>query len=154
MNAINAAEREKVANENKGEAAKILTVKNAEAEAEKKHQSGLGVKMQRIAIAEGVKEAAALVKEAMPDLTDDQISEILFTNQYIDAITELTKSPNVKVMAFPLDPRAAGDIRSQFRDALIAARELPTDREITELAARTLEQKEGELKPSKEKIRK
>ena len=55
MNEINAAQREQVAASARGEAEKILKVKQAEAEAESKALQGQGIANQRKAIIEGLK---------------------------------------------------------------------------------------------------
>jgi regulator of protease activity HflC (stomatin/prohibitin superfamily) len=55
MNDINAAQREQVAANARGEAEKILVVKKAEAEAESKALQGQGIANQRKAIIEGLK---------------------------------------------------------------------------------------------------
>ena len=55
MNDINAAQREQVAADARGEAEKILVVKKAEAEAESKALQGQGIANQRKAIIEGLR---------------------------------------------------------------------------------------------------
>src|SRR6201995_276519 len=54
MNDINAAQREQVAANARGEAEKILVVKKAEAEAQSKALQGQGIANQRKAIIEGL----------------------------------------------------------------------------------------------------
>merc|ERR1712157_355630 len=57
MNEINAARRQREAAVEKGEAEKLLQVKAAEADAESKHLSGLGIAKMRKAIADGFKDS-------------------------------------------------------------------------------------------------
>ncbi len=57
MNEINAAQREQVAAAARGEAEKILKVKQAEAESESKALQGQGIANQRKAIIEGLKQS-------------------------------------------------------------------------------------------------
>ncbi len=57
MNDINAAQREQVAANARGEAEKILVVKKAEAEAESKALQGQGIANQRKAIIEGLQDS-------------------------------------------------------------------------------------------------
>ena len=66
MNDINAAERLRVAAEEKGEAEKILKVKAAEAEAESMALAGKGIADQRLAIVEGLRESVDRVPENGP----------------------------------------------------------------------------------------
>nr|TKV93898.1 hypothetical protein SEVIR_9G259400v2 [Setaria viridis] len=56
MNDINAAQRLQLASVYKGEAEKILLVKKAEAEAEVKYLSGVGIAKQRQAITDGLRD--------------------------------------------------------------------------------------------------
>jgi len=65
MNDINAAQREQVAANARGEAEKILVVKRAEAEAESKALQGRGIANQRKAIIEGLQNFRKLL-EAHP----------------------------------------------------------------------------------------
>merc|ERR1711988_1614613 len=55
FNDINASRRMREAQQEKAEAEKILQVKAAEADAESKHLSGVGVARQRAAIVEGLR---------------------------------------------------------------------------------------------------
>ena len=57
MNRINAAEREKVAAQYEGDAARILIVEKAKAEAESKRLQGQGIADQRREIARGLEES-------------------------------------------------------------------------------------------------
>src|SRR5208283_4733871 len=64
MNEINAAQREQVAATARGEAEKILKVKQAEAEAESKALQGQGIANQRKAIIEGLKDSVEAFSKA------------------------------------------------------------------------------------------
>ena len=64
MNDINAAQREQVAANARGEAEKILVVKKAEAEAESKALQGQGIANQRKAIIEGLQVSSRAVPES------------------------------------------------------------------------------------------
>ena len=64
MNDINAAQREQVAANARGEADKILVVKKAEAEAESKALQGQGIANQRKAIIEGLQTSDRAVPES------------------------------------------------------------------------------------------
>ena len=63
MNDINAAQREQVAANARGEAEKILVVKKAEAEAESKALQGQGIANQRKAIIEGLQSLNRAIPE-------------------------------------------------------------------------------------------
>ncbi|HMD30669.1 MAG TPA: SPFH domain-containing protein, partial [Candidatus Acidoferrales bacterium] len=66
MNDINAARREQEAALAKGEAARIMAVKNAEAEAQSKKLQGEGIANQRKAIIEGLRESVETFTQAVP----------------------------------------------------------------------------------------
>merc|ERR1712164_72084 len=59
MNEINASKRLKEASAEKADGDKVLVVKSAEAEAESKYLSGVGVARQRKAIVDGLKSSIA-----------------------------------------------------------------------------------------------
>src|ERR1051326_17599 len=65
MNDINAAQREQVAAQARGEAEKILKVKQAEADAESKALQGRGIADQRKAIISGLRESVEAFKESV-----------------------------------------------------------------------------------------
>ena len=62
MNRINASEREKIAAQFEGDAARILIVEKAKAEAESKRLQGQGIADQRREIARGLEESGIIVK--------------------------------------------------------------------------------------------
>ena len=66
MNDINAAQREQVAANARGEAEKILVVKKAEAEAESKALQGQGIANQRKAIIEGLRGSIEQFRRSSP----------------------------------------------------------------------------------------
>merc|ERR1712097_30468 len=57
MNEINAAQRARVAAQDRAEAEKIMVVKAAEADAEAKYLAGTGIARQRQAIINGLRES-------------------------------------------------------------------------------------------------
>ncbi|HEX3035263.1 MAG TPA: SPFH domain-containing protein [Thermodesulfobacteriota bacterium] len=71
MNEINAAERLRIAAQEKGEAEKILKVKQAEADMESKRLEGEGISGQRKAIVKGFKEAVEDTAKALNINTDE-----------------------------------------------------------------------------------
>eukprot|EP00899_Mesostigma_viride_P021450 jgi/Mesvir1/29306/Mv01566-RA.2 len=65
MNEINAAQRMRVAAQDKAEADKIRIVKAAEADAESKHLQGVGISRQRQAIVDGLRESVTNFSQAI-----------------------------------------------------------------------------------------
>jgi len=76
MNEINAAQRLRVAAEQKGEAEKILVVKAAEAEAESKALQGQGIARQRKAIVEGLRESVEAFAEGVEGTTPGDVMNL------------------------------------------------------------------------------
>lgn len=101
MNDINAAQREQVAATARGEAAKTLAVKAAEAEKETKRLRGEGVAAEREAIAKGIKDSAAQIKDALGDVGSDEIMRILLTTQGYDAMRDIAGNAKATVVFVP-----------------------------------------------------
>jgi len=83
MNQINAAQRMRVAATDKAEAEKILVVKAAEADAESKYLSGVGIARQRKAIIEGLRESVVLFSDQVPDTRPKDVMDIVLMTQYV-----------------------------------------------------------------------
>lgn len=94
MNEINKSRRDKEALINKMESQRILIVKAAEAEAESKKLSGMGVARQRKAIIQGFQESV----EAFADSGGDQgmqmkdVLELILCTQYFDTLKDMGTS--------------------------------------------------------------
>lgn len=86
MNEINAARRLKEAASHQAEADKIRQVKNAEAEAEARYLSGLGVARQRKAIVQGLQASVSEFSEDVGGATPKDVMDILLLSQYFDTL--------------------------------------------------------------------
>ena len=89
MNEINAAQREQVAATARGEAEKILKVKQAEAEAESKALQGQGIANQRKAIIEGLKDSVEAFSKAVEGSTPQDVMMLVLVTQYLDTMKEI-----------------------------------------------------------------
>lgn len=87
MNEINAARRLKEAASHQAEADKIRQVKGAEAEAEARYLSGLGVARQRKAIVEGLQSSVAAFSEEVEGAAPRDVMDILLLTQYFDTLS-------------------------------------------------------------------
>jgi regulator of protease activity HflC (stomatin/prohibitin superfamily) len=125
MNEIQAQSRLQVAAQAKGEANKVLTVKNAEAEAESKRLQGEGIASQRKAIVEGLRESVKQFQEATGVNAGDVLRLVLMT-QYFDTMKEIGVSSGSKVILMPHTPGGMGDIAEQLRQSIISANETKT----------------------------
>jgi regulator of protease activity HflC (stomatin/prohibitin superfamily) len=87
MNEINAARRLKEAASHQAEAEKVRQVKAAEAEAEARYLSGLGVARQRKAIVEGLKSSVSEFSEEVSGASPKDVMDILLLSQYFDTLS-------------------------------------------------------------------
>lgn len=87
MNEINASRRLKEAASHKAEADKVRQVKAAEAEAEARYLSGLGVARQRKAIVQGLQESVGVFSDEVEGATPKDVMDILLLSQYFDTLS-------------------------------------------------------------------
>jgi len=87
MNEINASRRLKEAAHHKAEADKIKQIKAAEAEAESKYLSGLGVARQRKAIVAGLQDSVAEFSNEVKGSEPKDVMDILLLSQYFDTLS-------------------------------------------------------------------
>jgi regulator of protease activity HflC (stomatin/prohibitin superfamily) len=89
MNEINAARRLREAASHKAEADKTKQVKHAEAEAEARYLSGLGVARQRKAIVEGLQHSVSEFSTNVKGATPKDVMDILLLSQYFDTLSAI-----------------------------------------------------------------
>jgi len=118
MNEINAARRQREAAVERGEAEKILQVKSAEADAEAKHLSGIGVARMRKAIADGFKDSMQSMSSG--GLTPQESVHMLVTTQYLDTLKDFANNPSSSSIMIPHGPGAAKSLEDQVRDGFAA----------------------------------
>jgi regulator of protease activity HflC (stomatin/prohibitin superfamily) len=97
MSEVVASEQLRKAAQNKGEAAKIQAIKEAEGEKERKRLQGEGIALEREAIAEGLRSSIEIMKSA----TGHNSKEILATlslTQYLDTLKQIGSTENTKVI--------------------------------------------------------
>lgn len=87
MNEINASKRLKEASAHRAEADKVKAIKFAEAEAEARYLSGMGVARQRKAIVSGLKESVEQFSNKVDDVSSKDVMDILLLSQYFDTLT-------------------------------------------------------------------
>merc|ERR1711933_173808 len=87
MNEINASKRLKEASAHKAEADKVKQIKAAEAEAESRYLSGMGVARQRKAIVSGLKESVEQFSDKVDEVSSKDVMDILLLSQYFDTLT-------------------------------------------------------------------
>jgi len=119
MNEINAAQRMRVAATDQAEAQKILAVKAAEAEAETKYLSGLGIARQRKAIVDGLRDSVMSFSEAVGGTTPKDVMDLLLVNQYFDTLKEIGAKSGSNTIFIPHSPSSVGEMSSQIRDGMM-----------------------------------
>jgi regulator of protease activity HflC (stomatin/prohibitin superfamily) len=124
MNEIQAQQRLQVAANAKGEANKILVVKNAEAEAESKRLQGEGIAKQRRAIIDGLRDSVDAFKEKIEGLSAGDVLNLVLLTQYFDTLKEIGVSAGSKVILTPHSPGALSDISSEIRNAVLTGTEM------------------------------
>jgi regulator of protease activity HflC (stomatin/prohibitin superfamily) len=123
MNDIQTQQRLQVAAAAKGEANKILVVKNAEAEAESKRLQGEGIAKQRRAIVDGLRESIAAFTDQIGGVSAPEVLKLVLLTQYFDTMKEIGVSSGSKVILMPHSPSGITDIAEQLQKAIIAGTE-------------------------------
>jgi regulator of protease activity HflC (stomatin/prohibitin superfamily) len=123
MNEIQTQQRLQVAAAAKGEANKILVVKNAEAEAESKRLQGEGIAKQRSAIIAGLRESITAFAEKVGSVNEQEALKLVLLTQYFDTVKEIGVSSGSKVILLPHVPGGMTDIAEQIRTSIMTANE-------------------------------
>jgi regulator of protease activity HflC (stomatin/prohibitin superfamily) len=119
MNDINAAQREQVAASARGEAEKILKVKQAEAEAQSKALQGQGIANQRKAIIEGLKDSVEAFSKAVEGSTPKDVMMLVLVTQYLDTMKEIGANDKSNTILMSHSPAAVSDLFRQMQDAVM-----------------------------------
>lgn len=114
MNDINAAQREQIAAQARGEADKILKVKQAEAEAESKALQGDGVARQRQAIIKGLQSSVEQFKTAVEGSTAQDVMAMVLMTQYFDTMREVGVTGKAATILLPSSPGTVNDLMAQI----------------------------------------
>jgi len=122
MNDINAAQREQVAANARGEAEKILVVKKAEAEAESKALQGQGIANQRRAIIEGLQGSIEQFQKVVGDATTQEVMQLVLITQYFDTIKSIGELDKTNTLFLSHSPGAVKEISEQLLQSMLAAR--------------------------------
>jgi regulator of protease activity HflC (stomatin/prohibitin superfamily) len=121
MNDINAAQREQVAANARGEAEKILVVKKAEAEAESKALQGQGIANQRKAIIEGLQGSIDQFKKVVEDASTSEVMQLVMVTQYFDTIKSIGENDKTNTLFLSHSPGAVREISDQILQSMLVA---------------------------------
>ena len=108
MNRINASEREKIAAQFEGDAARILIVEKAKAEAESKRLQGQGIADQRREIARGLEESVEVLNKV--GINSQEASALIVVTQHYDTLQSIGEATNTNLILLPNSPQAGSDM--------------------------------------------
>ena len=115
MNRINASEREKIAAQFEGDAARILIVEKAKAEAESKRLQGQGIADQRREIARGLEESVEVLNKV--GINSQEASALIVVTQHYDTLQSIGQETNSNLILLPNSPQAG----SQMLNDMVAS---------------------------------
>lgn len=121
MNDINAAQRAQVAAQARGEAEKILKVKQAEAEAESKALQGAGIARERQAIIDGLSSSIEHFQQGVPGATAEEVMALVLLTQYFDTLRDIGTRGGTNTLFLPNNPGAASELQTQILAGLRGA---------------------------------
>jgi len=121
MNDINAAQREQVAANARGEAEKILVVKKAEAEAESKALQGQGIANQRKAIIEGLQVSIEQFQRVVEGASAREVMQLVMVTQYFDTLKSIGENDKTNTLFLPHSPAAVKDVSEEIMQSMLVA---------------------------------
>jgi len=121
MNDINAAQREQVAANARGEAEKILVVKKAEAEAESKALQGQGIANQRKAIIEGLQVSIEQFQKVVDGASSRDVMQLVLVTQYFDTLKSIGESDKTNTLFLSHAPGAVHEVSDQILQSMLVA---------------------------------
>ena len=122
MNRINASEREKVAAQFEGDAARILIVEKAKAEAESKRLQGQGIADQRREIARGLEESVSVLNKV--DINSQEASALIVVTQHYDTLQSIGQETNSNLILLPNSPQAGSDMLNNMVASFTASNQI------------------------------
>jgi regulator of protease activity HflC (stomatin/prohibitin superfamily) len=124
MNDINAAQREQVAANARGEAEKILVVKKAEAEAESKALQGQGIANQRKAIIEGLQVSIEQFQKVVDGASSKDVMQLVMVTQYFDTLKSIGENDKTNTLFLSHSPSAVKDVSEQIMESMVVAQQV------------------------------
>ena len=122
MNKINAAERQKIAAQYEGDAARILIVEKAKAEAESKRLQGQGIADQRREIARGLEESVDVLNNV--GINSQEASALIVVTQHYDTLQSIGEETNSNLILLPNSPQAGSDMLNNMVASFTASNQI------------------------------
>lgn len=122
MNRINAADREKTAAQYEGDAARILIVEKAKAEAESKRLQGQGIADQRREIARGLEESVDVLNRV--GINSQEASALIVVTQHYDTLQAIGSETNSNLILLPNSPQAGSQMLNDMVASFTASNQI------------------------------
>ena len=122
MNRINASEREKIAAQFEGDAARILIVEKAKAEAESKRLQGQGIADQRREIARGLEESVEVLNKV--GINSQEASALIVVTQHYDTLQSIGGETNSNLILLPNSPQAGSTMLNDMVASFTASNQI------------------------------
>lgn len=122
MNRINAADREKTAAQFEGDAARILIVEKAKAEAESKRLQGQGIADQRREIARGLEESVEVLNKV--GINSQEASALIVVTQHYDTLQAIGQETNSNLILLPNSPQAGSNMLNDMVASFTASNQI------------------------------
>ena len=122
MNRINAADREKTAAQYEGDAARILIVERAKAEAESKRLQGQGIADQRREIARGLEESVEVLNKV--GINSQEASALIVVTQHYDTLQAIGSETNSNLILLPNSPQAGSNMLNDMVASFAASNQI------------------------------
>tara|TARA_R110001632_G_scaffold47202_2_gene119572 strand:- start:10978 stop:11904 length:927 start_codon:yes stop_codon:yes gene_type:complete len=122
MNRINAADREKTAAQYEGDAARILIVEKAKAEAESKRLQGQGIADQRREIARGLEESVEVLNKV--GINSQEASALIVVTQHYDTLQSIGQHTNSNLILMPNSPQAGSQMLNDMVASFTASNQI------------------------------
>jgi len=122
MNRINAADREKTAAQYEGDAARILIVEKAKAEAESKRLQGQGIADQRREIARGLEESVEVLNKV--GINSQEASALIVVTQHYDTLQSIGQQTNSNLILLPNTPQAGSQMLNDMVASFTASNQI------------------------------
>ena len=122
MNRINASEREKIAAQFEGDAARILIVEKARAEAESKRLQGQGIADQRREIARGLEESVEVLNKV--GINSQEASALIVVTQHYDTLQSVGEHTSSNLILLPNSPSSANDMLTNMVASFTASNQI------------------------------
>lgn len=122
MNRINASDREKTAAQYEGDAARILIVEKAKAEAESKRLQGQGIADQRREIARGLEESVQVLNKV--GINSQEASALIVVTQHYDTLQSIGQHTNSNLILLPNSPQAGSNMLNDMLASFTASNQI------------------------------